>query len=66
MTELARLLLVELFYYAVDFGFGSQQTDTAARILLACATTDIQGQVITRLREVSTSLNKLITSQFKS
>jgi hypothetical protein len=46
------MLLVELFHYAVDFGFGSQQTDTAARILLACTTIDIQGQVITRLREV--------------
>lgn len=51
-TELARLLLGELFHYAVDFGFGSQQTDTAARILLACTTTDVHGQVISRLREV--------------
>ncbi len=52
VTEVARLLLVELFSYAVDFGFGSQQTDTAARILLACTTIDMQGQVITRLRAV--------------
>ena len=52
VTELARLLLVELFHYAVDFGFGSEQTNTAARILLACSTIDVQGQVITRLREV--------------
>jgi hypothetical protein len=52
ITELARILVIELFHYAVDFGFGSQQTDTAARILLACTTVDIQGQIITRLREV--------------
>ena len=54
VTELARLLLVELFHYAVDFGFGSEQTNTAARILLACSTIDVQGQVINRLREVPT------------
>jgi hypothetical protein len=47
------MLLVELFHYAIDFGFVSQQTDTAARILLACTTIDMQGQVITRLREVT-------------
>jgi neurofibromin 1 len=52
VTELSRMLLGELFHYAVDFGFGSQQTDTAARILLACTTIDMQGQIITRLREV--------------
>jgi hypothetical protein len=54
VTDLSRMLLGELFHYAVDFGFGSQQTDTAARILLACTTIDMQGQIITRLREVST------------
>lgn len=54
-TELTRLLLSEILLYAVDFGFGSQQADTAARILLSCTTVDIQGQVITRLREVKSS-----------
>ena len=52
VTELARVLVAELFHYAVDFGFGSQQTETATKILLACATIDVQGHVITRLREV--------------
>lgn len=54
-TELTRLLLSEILLYAVDFGFGSQQADTAARILLACTTIEIQGQVVTRLREVQHS-----------
>jgi len=50
--DLAKLLLSELYHYAIDFGFGSMQTDTAARILLACKTTELQGHVISRLREV--------------
>ena len=63
VTDLSRLLLVELFGYAVDFGFGSKQTDTAARILLTSSTVDMQGQVITRLRE---SIQKIIPKSAKT
>jgi hypothetical protein len=52
ITELARLLLAELYAYAIDFGFGSHQADAASRILLSSMTTDLHGQVVTRLREV--------------
>jgi hypothetical protein len=58
VSDLAKLLLGELYHYAIDFGFGSQQTDTAARILLACSTTELQGQVISRLREVFVLLHR--------
>jgi hypothetical protein len=65
VTELARFLVVELFHQAVDFGVGSQQTETCAKILLACTTVDVQGQVITRLRDVITSYYPLTRRQFK-
>jgi len=51
VTELGRILLHELCQYAVEFGFGSQQTETVARILLASTTVDLQGQIVVRLRE---------------